>query len=228
MDVKLVIEQGSDSSKVFRLKSAETIIGRQNDCDLRIPSSAVSRKHCRLSYRDDVLSVEDLESANGTSVNGEPIAGLRVLRPGDRLAVGPVTFLVKYQLTPAAIERLMNESEDEVDVEPVDEEEVPEIDVEELPEESADDTDEKPRSATGKETGKSPAKAAVKPAPKIPSKKAAKTQEVKKPAKKDKKPSKPQDDSLDPDVAAMLDGEKSWHMPSNDDFRDFLTQMEDE
>src|SRR5262245_18029453 len=101
MDVKLVIEQGSDTSKVFKLKSAETIIGRQNDCDLRIPSSAVSRKHCSLSFRDDVLTVEDLESANGTKVNGEAIEGSRVLRPGDRLEVGPVTFLVKYQLTPA-------------------------------------------------------------------------------------------------------------------------------
>ena len=230
MDVKLVIEQGSDATKAFRLRSAETIIGRQNDCDLRIPSGAVSRRHCRLSFRDDILTVEDLDSANGTNVNGERIEGPRVLRPGDRFDVGPVTFLVKYQLTPAAIDRLLREEElhdsSDVDVEPV--EGVPEIEVEELT--ATDDTDEaageeKPRPAKGKQTTKTP----TKPVAKSPPKKPAKTQQFKKKPVDKKKPAAARDDNtLDPDVAAMLDGEKSWHMPSNDDFRDFLTQMEDE
>lgn len=223
MDVKLVIEQGSSATKTIRLRSVETIIGRQSGCDLRIPSGAVSRKHCRLSFHDDFLTVEDLDSANGTVVNGERIEGPHVLRPGDRLEVGPVTFVVKYQLTPAAIDRLLREGGDaqhaDVDVEPVDDD-VPEIDVEQLEVEDDTDVEEKAKKAPRTEEVK---KAPAKPPPKKP----VKTQQMKKKPVEKKKAEVPADEALDPDVAAMLDGEKSWHMPSNDDFRDFLTHMEE-
>src|SRR5206468_963419 len=74
--------------------------------DLRIPAPAVSRRHCRLSFQDDVLTVEDLGSANGTYVNGQSIDEPTIVRPGDRLAIGPVTFLIEYPLTAAAEARL--------------------------------------------------------------------------------------------------------------------------
>src|SRR4051812_4473060 len=99
MDVRLVVEKGAARSRAIRLHSEETIVGRRHGCDLRIPSASVSRRHCLLSFRDGFLSVEDLLSANGTYLNGERVAGKQVVRPGDRLDVGPVTFVVEYQLT---------------------------------------------------------------------------------------------------------------------------------
>jgi pSer/pThr/pTyr-binding forkhead associated (FHA) protein len=57
----------------------------------------VSRLHCRLLVgADGLVRVEDLGSVNGTLINGTPIHGLEVVRPGDRLGLGPVTFVVEY------------------------------------------------------------------------------------------------------------------------------------
>jgi pSer/pThr/pTyr-binding forkhead associated (FHA) protein len=107
MDVKLVVTDGSKQSKVVKLRSEETIIGRQKGCDLRIPSAQVSRRHCRLSFRDDCLIVEDLASANGSYLNGVAVEGQELVRPGDELKIGPITFRVEYRLTTTAIKRLM-------------------------------------------------------------------------------------------------------------------------
>lgn len=224
MDVTLVVKKGSNETKVIRLRSEETVIGRQNGCELRIPSAAVSRRHCRLTFSDDVLSAEDLGSANGTLVNGERIDGIHVLRPGDSLEVGPVVFVVKYQLTPAAEDRLARESEATGDTQGFDSmDQVPEVDVQEL------DIEE----VTEIEEGSSPANKAKKRKAKSRGEDSDTQPELTNPAEKKKarKPAKktpaPPQESVDPDVAAMLDGETSWHMPAGDDFRDFLNQMED-
>jgi hypothetical protein len=50
--------------------------------------------------------VEDLDSANGTFINGERVVGQQVLRPGDHLGIGPLEFVVEYELTPTALEQL--------------------------------------------------------------------------------------------------------------------------
>jgi pSer/pThr/pTyr-binding forkhead associated (FHA) protein len=99
MDVRLVVKKGASGKRTMRLKSEETIIGRRQDCDLRIRSSEVSRRHCLLSFQDGVLHVEDLDSVNGTFLNGVRVAGRQVIRPGDRLEVGPIQFLVEYALS---------------------------------------------------------------------------------------------------------------------------------
>jgi pSer/pThr/pTyr-binding forkhead associated (FHA) protein len=107
MDVRLIVDQGPVRTRTVRLRAADTTVGRQEGCGLRIPSGTVSRRHCRLRFRDGYLTVEDLGSANGTFVNGHRVAGKEVLRPGDRLAIGPLVFVVEYRLTPAAIDHLL-------------------------------------------------------------------------------------------------------------------------
>jgi predicted component of type VI protein secretion system len=107
MNVRLVIEKGPTKVQKIRLHSQETIVGRQKGCDLRIPSKTVSRRHCLLSFRDGFLTAEDLDSANGTFLNGERLNGKEVVRPGDRLEIGPLVFAVEYQLTQDAIDRLL-------------------------------------------------------------------------------------------------------------------------
>jgi pSer/pThr/pTyr-binding forkhead associated (FHA) protein len=98
MDVKLVVTNGSPKKQVIRLRSEETIIGRQRGCDLRIPAPDVSRRHCRLTLRNGSMFVEDLASSNGCYVNGVRIAGEGAVKPGDMLSIGPVTFRVEYAL----------------------------------------------------------------------------------------------------------------------------------
>jgi len=63
----------------------ELLVGRHASCDVRLRSPTVSRRHARLVFRDAAWIVQDLESKNGTAVNGRPVGRCR-LAPGDDLA----------------------------------------------------------------------------------------------------------------------------------------------
>jgi pSer/pThr/pTyr-binding forkhead associated (FHA) protein len=121
MNVQLVVQNGSRGKRVLSLQCEETVIGRRQDCDLRIPSTDVSRRHCLLSMHDGCLNVEDLDSVNGTFVNGERISGRQLVLPGDKLQIGPVTFVAKYEMseaTRARIERDDSDSDSDFEVLP--------------------------------------------------------------------------------------------------------------
>ena len=124
MNVKFVVQRNGKSAQTFSLRSTEMIVGRQKGCGVRIPSAMVSRQHCLVTFQDDLLAVEDLSSANGTFINGHRIAKREFLRPGDKLKIGPVTLLIQYQLSQAAIDRLLKEGEEEFVAAPLDEVEV--------------------------------------------------------------------------------------------------------
>src|ERR1700693_3786794 len=89
------------------------LIGRHSECDVQIRSSKVSRKHCCLAEAasDDsqsfALSVRDLDSTNGTRINGAVVAEGR-LTEGDELTVGAFRFLVTNQPTPNRGEKLLS------------------------------------------------------------------------------------------------------------------------
>ena len=102
MNVQLIVEKDGKPSQAFQLRSSETVIGRRRGCDLRIPSSAVSRRHCLISIRQGAVLIEDLSSVNGTFVNGKRLKGKQLVYPGDRLDVGPVKFVVQYTKSAAA------------------------------------------------------------------------------------------------------------------------------
>jgi pSer/pThr/pTyr-binding forkhead associated (FHA) protein len=128
MDVKLVIRKGATRSRTFRILSREALIGRLRGCEVRIPSAEVSRRHCLLRTENGCLTIEDLQSANGTFLNGRRIRGPEVVQPGDRLQVGPVTFVVEYE--PEA--ELVEEIDDVIDAVPIEEESMEALPMEEL------------------------------------------------------------------------------------------------
>ena len=103
MDVVLVMFK-DDERRDFPLPSKKTIIGRRPDCDLRIPTSDVSRRHCEIGpgEKRSELIIKDLGSSNGTFVNDKRIAETQ-LHPGDRLTVGPITFIVQIDGKPAKV-----------------------------------------------------------------------------------------------------------------------------
>ncbi|MEZ4410711.1 MAG: DUF4388 domain-containing protein [Polyangiales bacterium] len=73
-------------------------MGRSNDLDVVLVEDMVSRKHARITYANDALSIEDLGSTNGTFVNGEKIKRAR-LKEGDRVLIG--TSIVRVTATDA-------------------------------------------------------------------------------------------------------------------------------
>lgn len=95
MSFQLVVVQGRSATQTLRVGSGVMTVGRQQDCQLRIASSQVSRKHCQIFEKKGLLLVKDLGSANGTLVNGKKIADQRVLEPGDELTVGAVKFRIE-------------------------------------------------------------------------------------------------------------------------------------
>src|SRR4051812_49617171 len=97
MDYQLVVVGGGRSGGPgpLTLGSGLITVGRQEDCQLRINSSQVSRKHCQLFERKGLLLVKDLGSSNGTFVNGKKVQDQKVLQPGDELTVGQVKFRVE-------------------------------------------------------------------------------------------------------------------------------------
>jgi pSer/pThr/pTyr-binding forkhead associated (FHA) protein len=64
------------------VNSERLLIGRAEGCDLQLHNGMVSRRHAEVIVSDDVV-IRDLESSNGTFVNGDPVAVLRRLRDGD-------------------------------------------------------------------------------------------------------------------------------------------------
>ena len=89
MKLNLVVAQGVHSGKVIPIVTAEFLIGRDPQCQLRPASPAVSKQHCAIAVRDGKVFVRDCGSTNGTFVNGEQVAGDREVKSGDRLRVRP-------------------------------------------------------------------------------------------------------------------------------------------
>jgi pSer/pThr/pTyr-binding forkhead associated (FHA) protein len=71
----------------WRVQEDELVIGRAAVCDIVLEDRTVSRRHARLACRDGTWIVHDLDSTNGTFVNGATV-GRCQLRPGDRLCLG--------------------------------------------------------------------------------------------------------------------------------------------
>ena len=94
MAVKLLPVKGTSARKEVPLRNGRMVIGRQKGCAVRIPSALVSRSHCALVCEGNRVRVKDLGSSNGTFVNGAKISE-KELATGDRLRVGPITFLVQ-------------------------------------------------------------------------------------------------------------------------------------
>ena len=76
------------------LEAGVSALGRDPAAEIHLDSPIVSRLHARLSRRGDVVTVEDLDSANGTYLNGRRVTRSEVA-PGDLLVVGPFQLVVE-------------------------------------------------------------------------------------------------------------------------------------
>ena len=95
MDHQLLVVRGRSASEIIKLEDGVTIVGRHDECHLKIKSSQVSRQHCHLFEKKGLLLVKDLGSANGTYVNGKRVKEQQVLEPGDELTIGDVQLRVE-------------------------------------------------------------------------------------------------------------------------------------
>ena len=70
-----------------------TLVGRKEDCDLRLEHKSVSKMHCVIVKTDGLLLLRDLGSTNGTRVNGQRVRRAALL-PNDQLSIANYKFRV--------------------------------------------------------------------------------------------------------------------------------------
>ncbi len=93
---QLLIKTGPKSGSLIELGENEYVIGREAGNSIVIDDRGVSRRHARLFVQAGNYSIEDLESTNGTFVNGTRILTATNLRPGDTILLGENVQLI-YQ-----------------------------------------------------------------------------------------------------------------------------------
>lgn len=96
---------GDLPSSVFEIaEDGITSVGRHEDCDVVVESPAISRFHCQIVCEDGRFFVEDLNSRNGTFVNGAAVQRRYLLRDGDVVEIAnlPLEFLTQDSLAEAS------------------------------------------------------------------------------------------------------------------------------
>jgi hypothetical protein len=85
---RLVMRQGPNPGQVYELDRAEVSIGRDIANDIVINDAEVSRKHARLTLEADRYRIEDLNSTNGTYIDGQRLIGPHLLAIGEVIMFG--------------------------------------------------------------------------------------------------------------------------------------------
>ena len=82
-----------DGSQAIELTKDLTLVGRKEDCDLRLEHKSVSKLHCVIVKTDGLLLLRDLGSTNSTRVNGQRVRRAALL-PNDQLTIANYKFRV--------------------------------------------------------------------------------------------------------------------------------------
>lgn len=90
------------NERIIPLAEGEHIAGRGDDCSLVIDANTVSRRHARFVVNGGAVTVEDLESTNGTNVNGTRITAPTALSNGNKVELGS-EMLVMMKRDPSAL-----------------------------------------------------------------------------------------------------------------------------
>ena len=91
---KIVIRNGGFDGMEYSLTAEETLIGRNPTTDVTLLDENISREHALILFdaEADEYTIEDLQSTNGTKVNGKGVRS-RTLQPGDEIQIGHTKFL---------------------------------------------------------------------------------------------------------------------------------------
>ena len=91
---RLIVLAGPLKGKVFNLTDEEILFGRESSSRISLADLSTSRRHCKIHREGDDFVLTDLDSFNGTVVNGLPIKERR-LEHGDRITIGNSHFLIQ-------------------------------------------------------------------------------------------------------------------------------------
>jgi len=118
MAYQMVMKTGPAPGKIYTLENTQIAIGREAGSDVFVNDVEVSRQHARLVSQFGDYTLEDLDSTNGTFVNGQRITGPRILKPGDTIFLGENISLSYEEVAFDPNATQVNLSEPEIEPEP--------------------------------------------------------------------------------------------------------------
>lgn len=83
----LMVREGNSPQRQWALQGVAVVIGRGEDCHIIINDRQASRHHARITQTKDGYVLEDLNSKNGTFLNGQPLKVPTVLKDGDEIGI---------------------------------------------------------------------------------------------------------------------------------------------
>ena len=95
--IRVALQGQNGAAEELRFTAPEIIIGRHPSCEWMLPDETVSSRHARLAYHHDQWWLEDLDSRNGTFLNGEAVNAPAVLANQDSIRCGQVSFLITFE-----------------------------------------------------------------------------------------------------------------------------------
>lgn len=95
--LNLLIQTSGESSQTLRFSQGDILIGRDPECEVILEDAAASARHARLSYHHNQWWLEDLQSTNGTKLNGEAVQTATIVVNGDIIQCGQTILLVNIE-----------------------------------------------------------------------------------------------------------------------------------
>src|SRR5690349_24308031 len=83
----LIIQDENQPAQHWSMSKDDMVLGRGEECDIVLAERQISRQHIRIYKETDLFYIQDLDSKNGTWVNGQQLKGTRELRDGDEVHV---------------------------------------------------------------------------------------------------------------------------------------------
>ena len=92
-EITIRVLEGDQRGRVFARLTPPLTVGREEDNSIQLNDERVSRFHLKIQEDDGRLILTDLDSTNGTKINGHPVQ-MRVLQPGDLVTLGRAVLLI--------------------------------------------------------------------------------------------------------------------------------------
>jgi len=90
----LVADRGANKGTLHQISGDRATIGADSGCEVRLDDGAASDRHASIRFVEDHFSITDLDSTNGTKVNGETVLK-QDLADGDRISIGSADWVFK-------------------------------------------------------------------------------------------------------------------------------------
>jgi len=93
--MRIIVKEASGKERIFELKQETVSIGREKDCDLMISDPRASRHHASLRLKDNQVYIKDLDSGNGTYLNGEKLVKEELWPLGAEVKIGHLSMILE-------------------------------------------------------------------------------------------------------------------------------------